>query len=183
MWIKTDFNSDRSYGGYQQRRFTATLTPDYDYLIDPNFIHFDDEPRYARQLRSVLLGKKADGPIKGWRSTIVYPGETIARLHISQIIESWGSLSGCPSIADDIDAVKRSYAADKRAASARRDEVSVTVRFDFTGEHGTQSGGSIGLSTPEARWLGEQLLLAVRGETEDVVAQKFPLKSRVIKKK
>ncbi|MBI4558632.1 MAG: hypothetical protein HY706_13715 [Candidatus Hydrogenedentes bacterium] len=165
------FMGGKRYGGYDN-------DDDYEVKLDySNFswdagaeIDFDKHKDVRRQVESALLGKRASASIKvRWSNeTIVYRGETIAKLHIPKICENWGSVDfGKNSFAGKIEKFVR-QCTRQVLKSKIRETPGVDIKIEFKyGEGYSQSGGAVVLSVPVAKWLGRKLLEASSGDLEE----------------
>lgn len=158
-----------NYGRYQCAEFSITV----DYGDSPweqgRHMDFDAHPEFAKKLEEMLLGKitPVDLKYQSWPKpeTILFKGETIARLHLKNIMDHWWSLDfGKTPWRQQIADLKREYVRKVLKQQVGNAENTVEVSFKYEGER--QRGGSISLTPPVAKWLGEQLVKASQGDIE-----------------
>jgi hypothetical protein len=165
------FLSGKTYGGYEED--DGSISVDYKEYGYSNLysycgcwdegeeIDFEGNPDFLKKLKEILLGKAC--PLN--LSDIVLKGETIATLHIKQIVDDWELISFEKTPwENEIKALKQDYSRKIIKEKIKKGELGVDVEFSFSNSR--QRWGHMSVSAPVARWLGEQLILASQGDLQ-----------------
>ena len=159
----------RDYGGYKSYAGSVSV----DYREDGFFsfpycgwdsgkeINFQENSDFLKRLKEILLGKVSPVDLRD----IVLKGETIATLHIRQIVDEWEWISFEKTPwENEIKALKQDYSRKIIKEKIKEGELDVEVLFSFSDSR--LSHGHMSVSAPVARWLGEQLILASQGDLQ-----------------
>ena len=159
--------SQRTFGGYGSRKGVLEVEG-----IDVDKRILTSDAAFSTAVSKVLLGQTATTDIRRMRwgsfETVVYAGETIARLHIATILEHYrdidfGSNTWVAALQDaEKDAVQR----------IRRRTImdgGGAVRIELWLKESEQSSATLHISGLAAQWLGEQLRGIADGTTDQAV--------------
>jgi hypothetical protein len=159
----------RNYGGYKSHNGTISLDYQtvgafpiyYDLWAQGEEINFHANSDFLKRLKEILLGKVCPVDLRD----IVLKGETIATLHIKQIVDDWELISFEKTPwENEIKALKQDYSRKIINEKIKKGELGVDVEFSFSNSR--QRWGHMSVSAPVARWLGEQLILASQGDLQ-----------------
>jgi hypothetical protein len=159
----------RNYGGYTSHNGTISLDYQpvgafpiyYDFWAEGEEINFHANSDFLKRLKEILLGKVCPVDLRD----IVLKGETIATLHIKQIVDDWELISFEKTPwENEIKALKQDYSRKIIKEAIKKERLKVLVDFYFI--NSPLSKGYFTISAPVARWLGEQLILASQGDLQ-----------------
>ena len=163
----------KTYGGYTAS--DGSISIDYgrcknwmsDCVWDAGeHISFQANSDFLKRLKEILLGKVCPVDLRdALKRDIVLKGETIATLHIKQIVDDWVLISFEKTPwENEIKALKQDYSRKIIKEAIKKERLEVLVDFYFS--NSPLSKGYFTISAPVARWLGEQLILASQGDLQ-----------------
>lgn len=121
-----------------------------------------------RRVRQCLKGITSPCDISCYWGIIVEKGEVITENHVKDIAVYFDSIDwGKSELAMDMGLVSKWLELEARKNALGTDRAAVCVKFNYR-KSARQGGGSFSVTPSVARWLGQALLDAAAGSTEEM---------------